>query len=304
MNLFEIDSIPRSRRKFIKSLVLSPLFLMGLNRFFNVDSMVGEAMDDNEKLCLDRFNILANLGVSNLSIGDAIVETGKSFLGTEYVGGTLDIDPDEEKLTVCFTGFDCVTFVETCLVFARCLKSSRTTFRDYKKELEKIRYRGGILDGYGSRLHYFTDWIYDNQEKGILKDMTAELGGVEYVKQINFMSKHPNWYKQLLNKQNLESIKIAEEAINSRTQYYIPVDGISKVYDFLQNGDIIATTTNIPGLDVTHTGYVCNADDRKVHFLHASLKGKRVIISENQLQEYVEEDSKKTGIIVARAVEI
>jgi hypothetical protein len=122
------------------------------------------------------------------------------------------------------------------------------------------------------------------------------------------MSTHPKSYKQLSDKTSLAGIMAAEEAINSRDYYYIPKNGISKVHDALQNGDIIATTTSINGLDVTHTGYVYKSagggEDGGTYFLHASLKSKKVIISDDSLADFVAEDSKKTGIIVARSEKI
>lgn len=293
----------QSRRKFLRFSALFALFLSGLRKIPDVTSMGKILFDDDEQICKRKFELFINANIKNLPIGEAIVEVGKSFQGTEYIGGTLEVNPRSERLIVRLTGFDCVTFVENGLVFARCLKKDKTTFEDYKSELLKIRYRNGAIDGYGSRLHYFTDWIYDNEVKEIVKDITQQIGGIEYAKEINFMSKHPDSYKQLSDKQNLENIRIVEEAINSRTRYYIPGKSISKIYDSLKDGDIIATTTNIEGLDVTHTGYVCKGEDGGTYFLHASSKGREVIISSNQLQDYVEEDSKKTGIIVARPLE-
>ena len=231
------------------------------------------------------------------------MEIGKSFLLTDYVAGTLEINSPNEKLIVNLTGLDCVTFVENCLTFARCLKKGKTTFDDYKNELEYIRYRDGKLDGYASRLHYFCDWIYNNEEKGVVKNISSELGE-EYNKTIDFMSTHAKSYKQLSDKNVLESIKAVEDSINSRYHYYIPKKNIAKIQDQLQNGDIIATTSSINGLDVTHTGYVYKGVDGGTYFLHASSKSKEVIISDNSLADYVGEDSKKTGIMVARPVEI
>ena len=293
----------QSRREFLKFTTLSSLFLITSYGNFN-PKYLKLFLDDDEKICKEKFNILVNAGIKDNPIGNVIVEIGRTFMGTDYVAGTLDKNPDSENLVINLTGLDCVTFVENCLTFARCLKQNRTSFEDYKKELQKIRYRDGIMDGYGSRLHYFTDWIYNNQDKGIVKDISGDIGGTEYIKKINFMSRHPNSYKQLSDKAIVENIRIAEDAINSRTYYYIPKENISGVYNSLKSGDIIATTTIIPGLDVTHTGYVYKSDDGGTYFMHASLKSKKVIISENQLQEYVMEDSKKTGIIVARPLEL
>lgn len=292
----------QSRRNFLKLSSLSAISLIALRKGINFNSIL-KLFDENEKLVKQKFSFLLDSGVKNYAIGDVIADTGKSFIGTDYVAGTLEIN-DTEQLVVNLTGLDCVTFVENSLTFSRCLKKGKTSYDDFKSELENIRYRDGKIDGYGSRLHYFCDWIYNNQEKGIVKDITAEIGGNTYEKVINFMSNHVKSYKQLSDKSELQKIKNAEDAINSRDMYHIPKAKIENVYGKLQTGDIIATTTFIDGLDVTHTGYVYKGDDGGTYFLHASLKMKKVIISLSQLADYVAEDSKKAGIMVARPVEI
>ena len=292
-----------TRRKFFKLSGITILSLTQLSKLFNVNN-IRLLFDDDSTICKKKFSLFVDAGLKDKSIGDAIVEIGKSFIGTEYVAGTLEINAPAEKLVVNLTGLDCVTFVENCLTFARCLKKSKTSFNDYKSELEYIRYREGKIDGYASRLNYFCDWIYENENKGIVKNISADLGGIEYNKTINFMSTHTKSYKQLSDKTELDGIIAIEEAINSRYHYYILKKSISKIYDQLQNGDIIATTTTIAGLDVTHTGYVYKGDDGGTYFLHASSKSNEVIISQNQLAEYIAEDSKKTGIMVARPVEV
>lgn len=289
----------QTRREFFKFSGLTALSLMQLPKIFKVNSIT-HFFDDDPEICKKKFRLFVDSGIKNSPIGDAIVEIGKSFIGTEYVANTLEINAPDEKLVVNLTGLDCVTFVENCLTFARCLKKGNTTFDAYKTELENIRYRDGKIDGYASRLNYFCDWIYNNEDKGIVKNISTELGGIEYKKTINFMSSHRKSYKQLSDNTEFEGIKACEEAINSRYYYYIPAKSISKIYDQLQNGDIIATTTKIEGLDVTHTGYVYKGDDGGTYFLHASSKSKEVIISQNQLADYIAEDSKKTGIMVAR----
>ena len=66
-------------------------------------------------------------------------------------------------------------------------------------ELTNVRYRGGVIDEYPSRLHYFSDWIYDLNERRIVADVTKEIGGQVYPNDVNFMSTHPSAYKQLVN---------------------------------------------------------------------------------------------------------
>lgn len=294
--------MPINRRDFIKRSALTGLFLTGLP-VLGKDVLTILLDDYDEVICKKKFKVYIDEGLKSSPIGDAIAEIGKSFIGTDYAGGTLDKDTKNEKLVVNLQGLDCVTFVENCLTFARCLKSGKTSFDDYLAELQKIRYRDGVIDGYASRLHYFCDWIYNNEEKGIVKNITSDIGGVTYDKTINFMSAHVKSYKQLSDSAELAAIIAAEDAINNRYHYYIPTKSISKAYDQMQSGDIIATTTNISGLDVTHTGYVYK-EGGGTYFLHASSKSKQVIISGEELQEYVAGDSKKTGIMVARPAEL
>jgi hypothetical protein len=293
-----------TRREFFKLSGLTSLFLVTSIKGIKLNNSIFSLLDDDEKICNDKFKFFLDKGYKDKDLGSAIVEIGKSFLDTAYQSNTLEINPQNEQLVVDFTGFDCVTFVENCLAFARCLKLDKTTFTGFKDQLTKLRYRDGLIDGYSSRLHYFCDWIYDNQLKGVVTNITKELGGIEYDKTVNFMSRHPNSYKQLEDKSNLQSIKSVEKAINSRKKYYIPRSDIPDIYNSLQNGDIIATTASIEGLDVTHTGYVYKVDDGGTYFLHASSVYKKVIISSIQLADYLAEDPKKTGIMVARPVDV
>ncbi len=171
-------------------------------------------------------------------------------------------------------------------------------------ELENIRYRNGENTGYSSRLHYFTDWIYDNEKKGILKDITKEIGGVPYEKVINFMTSHRNFYKQLADDENnLSQIRDVESSMQSREIYYIPVEDIKNVYDKLQTGDVVGITSTIDGLDVAHTGFVYR-EDGKTYLMNASLKNKQVEISSMELMEYILGNKKQGGIIVARVLDV
>lgn len=296
-----LKSMKLSRRNFIKTSALSALSISVLSS--PIKSLANGLWDDyDEALCNKKFKLLASEGVKSLPIGDAIGEVGKSFIGTDYVAGTLDKNMSE-GLVINLTGLDCVTFVENCLVFARCIKKGKTSFDDYKAELKNIRYREGKIDGYSSRLHYFCDWIYDNEQKGVVKNITADIGGVPYNKTIDFMTTHTKSYKQLADSAQLEGVTVAENDINTRYHYYIPTGDISKAYEQMQTGDIIATTTSIGGLDVTHTGYVYK-EGGGTYFMHASSKMKQVIISGEELQDYVASDSKKTGIMIARPLEV
>lgn len=242
--------------------------------------------------------------LKNLPINELIIEVGNTFMGTPYVAGTLDENSNSEEVVIKITGLDCVTFVENALIFSRLIKQGRTDFEDYKAELELVRYRDGKNSGYSSRLHYFIDWIYDNEQKGIVKDITKEIGGVPYEKNIDFMTTHRNSYKQLANDDdNLFKMSEIENNINSRHTYYIPEEEIGNLYDKLQSGDIVGMTSTLDGLDVAHTGYVYKQDG-KTYLMNASMKDKQVEISSMELQEYLLNNSKQSGIVVARVLDV
>ena len=171
------------------------------------------------------------------------------------------------------------------------------------EQLQYERYRGGKIKGYPSRLHYFTDWIYDGQKKGIVKDITKSLGGIPYKKEINFMTTHRDAYKQLKNDQFYKKIGEVQKELNKRKLYYIPKDSVSKIANKLRDGDIIATTTNIPGLDVSHVAMIIKMNNGETRILEAPDVGLRVKLSYVPLSEYLMNNKKQTGIIVARPLE-
>jgi hypothetical protein len=243
-----------------------------------------------------------SLKMSAKPIGDVIAEIGKSLVGSKYQALTLE-KPEDEQLVINLSGFDCTTFMENCLVFARCIKENKTSFDDFKKELIKVRYRRGIIDQYPSRLHYFSDWIYDNCAKKVVKDITKVLGGDLIHFKVDYMSKNPEMYKHLAgNSKFISVIQKQEEEINARAYFYIPKNRVSRIEDKLQTGDIIAITTDIEGLDISHVGIAVKIKDR-IHLMHAHITGGKVQISENPLSDYLAKIKKHTGIIVLRAVE-
>lgn len=288
------------RRDFLKGTVMMSVSGIFLSKFSTTGAEKAfRYFDDYENMKCSKMLKSFPAELRDLPINEIIAEVGKSFTGTEYVAGTLDENLNE-TLVVKVTGLDCVTFVENALIMARLVKRGTTEFEDYKKELEFIRYRGGKMDGYPSRLHYFSDWIYDNQEKGVLEDITSGIGGKAYNKTIDFMTTHPDSYKQLKNDAaNFQAMEEVEARMNSRQMYYIPKGEVDQFYDLLQTGDIIGTTTDIAGLDITHTGFIYK-DGNGTHFMHASLPKKQVMISNEELKEYLAGNKKQSGVMVAR----
>ena len=259
--------------------------------------------DKDVEVCKSKFKLAVEKKLENEPIGDVIASIGKSFLGTEYVAHTLE-KGKTETLVINLTGLDCTTFLENALTFARCIKEKKTTFKDYEKELTTIRYRNGKINQYPSRLHYFSDWIYNNEAKGIVKNVSKEIGGEPLRFNVDFMTTHPDSYVELKeNPKFIPIIRKQEESINSREYFYIPKEKVAQVEKGIHNGDLIAITSNVKGLDINHVGVAVKLDDGRIHFMHAPNVGYKVQITEIPLADYLTKIKTDTGIIVLRATE-
>ncbi len=246
-------------------------------------------------------------GLHERPIGETVTAIAHSFVGVPYEPGTLEL-AGPEQLVVNLRAFDCVTLVEHVLVLARLtlasdpdLLESEVTFRErYRDELRRLRYRGGILAGYPSRLHYFSEWIRDAEAKGVVRSLARDLGGILDPRPVHFMTENPDAYRQLGEDGNvLPAIREMEEDLTAQPRYYIPESQIEPREEGIENGDVIAAVSALDGLDIAHTGIAVWRGDR-LHLLHAPLVGDSVEISERPLAERIQGFSSQMGIMVAR----
>ena len=239
---------------------------------------------------------------SSLPIGDLVLKIGLDFLNTPYVAKTLD-KTKEEKLVINLHQLDCTTFAENCLALARTVKSGHPEAKQFYSELEKIRYRGGKMDGYASRLHYFSEWIMDNETRHIVQSMASKMGGTEIPIKLNYMSTHPKEYPQLVNDPEATAlIKTIEDKVSSQKFFYIPSGQFESIEGQVIDGDIVTLTTSIPGIDVSHVGILMKKDGR-VYLLHASSGIQKVVVSSEPFAQYLAKSKKTTGVMIARPVE-
>jgi hypothetical protein len=258
----------------------------------------------DEAIVLKYFNSFPAEGKENLSPNERIVKAALFFLDTPYVAATLEGN-DEEKLVVNLRELDCMTFVENCLALSRATQYPVSDYDYFVRELRKIRYRGGIIRGYTSRLHYTTDWMYDNAEKGELEDITYALGGKKFRVNVNYMSSHPEAYPALKeNPEETEAIAQIENVINRRNSYYyIPCNEIREKESLIKSGDIIGFTTKLPGLDISHLG-IAYRNKGQLTFIHASSGAKKVIINPESISDYCLINKNNTGIVVLRQLPV
>lgn len=238
-----------------------------------------------------------------LPIGELIGKLGLELRGIPYVAGTLEKD-GPESCRIDLTGLDCVTFFEDVLGIARILKKGKRSYNDLVAEITFTRYRNGKLDGYLSRLHYTAEWISDNISKGVVKDVTAEMGGVPLNINVNFMSKHPDFYQPLANNPDMvKEIMVLEKQINAKTRTFIPRDKIAGVEPLMQTGDIVAVATSKAGLDYSHTGLIYRDENNVARMLHASTTQRKVVL-DKRISEYIQGVKSHDGITIVRPLPV
>lgn len=250
-----------------------------------------------------------NRGLDQVGMGESMAQIGLTFVGTPYAPRTLEL-ADPEEVVVNLQELDCVTFVENVLALSRLIRVTDSSILDsqtrlqevYRGLLQEIRYRGGKSDGYPSRLHYFSEWLQDNERKGLVRELTADLGGEENPEAVDFMSNHPDAYRQLADPFNLEAIRRIEETLSAGIRYRISEEDVTAAAPGIKNGDIIAATSTVDGLDVAHTGLAV-WQGGALHLLHAPLVGEAVQVSRQPLAERILRIEGQDGIQVARPLE-
>lgn len=250
-------------------------------------------------------------GWYRLPIGELVGKIGLEFIGTPYVGFTLELDAGREFCVVNLEGLDCVTFFENSLGIARALKSwasferkptLRPTMDDVVREITTTRYRGGKLGDYTSRLHYTFDWMYDNVQKGTVREITGSLPGAKaFPGKVDYMSTHPEAYRQLrAHPELIERIRAIEVAIQERENLFLPKERVPAQESKLETGDIVGLVTSAPGLDISHTGLIVREGCR-ARFLHASSSQKKVVL-DRPIGDVLSDSKKDIGLAVVRPI--
>lgn len=238
----------------------------------------------------------------SLPMGELMIETACFFRDVPYVASTLEIEP--EGLVINLRELDCTTFAETALALSRTIQSADPSFETFCDNLQSVRYREGSIKDYTDRLHYMADWFYENDRKGIIKDMNREIGGSLLPLELSFISTHPDSYKPLRsNPAFVQKIALKEKEMNARTCYYLPKEEIGQRSRGIKDGDILCFVTTIKGLDVTHVG-IAYWRDGILTFIHASSSAKKVVIQPTSLQVYADGIKSCKGVWVARPLPV
>lgn len=221
------------------------------------------------------------------------------FLGKPYVAATLEGD-STEQLIIHTEAVDCTTFVEYVMASLLSNEMPSASNTAYRQMLQQLRYRNGTIYTYASRLHYFSEWLAENQKNGYIREITLPDHRLLIQKPIDFMSTHASAYPALQkNKALIDSIRIIEKQLSDTPVYIIPKEEVEAMEAYIETGDLIAITTSIAGLDITHVGFAKKINNR-IHLLHASSSAKKVIIDPLPLSQYIGKQTKASGIRVFR----
>ena len=240
-----------------------------------------------------------------LPIGVRTATVGGALCGLPYKSFTLEIDDRIEAPSVNLTGLDCWTFFESALAFARMLDepAEQWTPATMLRYVEMDRYRGGQCDGtYLSRLHYLEDWFRDNDQRGLVADLTRTLGGERVPHTAGEMTINWRTYRYLRADPTLRpGIRDMENRVASTSLYHIPKGRVPSIEAGIHSGDIIGITTNDPGgVGTSHVGLAYRTVDG-IHFMHASApRNHGRVVLDTKLSDYLNRFRSNAGIIVAR----
>lgn len=210
--------------------------------------------------------------------------------------------PGEESLHVELDRFECVSFIESSLAVARCGYGEEPTETCFLRELERSRYREGRLGDYASRLHYFVDWIGDNETRGRIVNLTASLGGAPSRKDFFYVTRRalarslfPGEERDRLARE----VERTEARLSSDAHFVLDRERAGPALGELRDGDIVAFVRERPGLLVHHAGFVLRIGDEP-RLLHASSYHGRVILTSRDVTDYLMRRPERRGVIVAR----
>ena len=233
----------------------------------------------------------------------------RRFMGVHYVAHTIEVC-DPERLVINLDELDCTTYVDVVTALVLASRSGKTRFADFCDFLQRQRYRGGVVNDYTSRNHYFSSWIMFGQENGLVREITGRdcrgyspFKAVQRIK-ANYMTKNPGQYKALAaHPEFLKGIRTQEDEISGMEVQYIPNSELGlprKKLSCIQNGDILAMVTSKEGLEISHLGFAVWHRDGSLHLLNASSLHKKVISDPLSLQKYMQRQPRNLGIRVIR----
>lgn len=246
-------------------------------------------------------------GWARLPLGERVNNFALALQGTPYVNYTLELHDRIEAPSVNMNGMDCWTLFEIALAMGRLVALHPPPYspQEMLRLIELDRYRGGRCTGrFDSRLHHLEQWLHDNQQRGLVQNITPSLGGIPLRREMSYMGAKPHLFRQLRADPTLvpEFIRIENE-LSRRGITYIPKSQVAKIEPKIRNGDIICIVTNWHGAYTSHVGVASRDKKGVLRFLHASRNHRKVVL-DDRLSTYLKKFSSHAGIYVVRPLDL
>lgn len=246
-------------------------------------------------------------GWARLPLGERVNNFALALRGTPYVNYTLELHDRIEAPSVNMNGMDCWTLFETALAMGRLVAMHPPPYtpQEMLRLIEMDRYRGGRCTGrFDSRLHHLEQWLYDNQSRGLVQNITPSLGATPLRRDMRDMGAHPHLYRQLRADPSLvPELARIEAELSRRGIVYVPKSKVPKIESKLRNGDIVCIVTHWPGSYTSHVGLASRDSAGVLRFLHAS-KNHREVVLDVRLGEYLRKFRNHAGIYVVRPLDV
>ena len=225
-----------------------------------------------------------------------------NFIGKKYGAGAWGLKPG--KTLINTHELNCVTFIETVWAILRTKhwlakhpkanSDEDLLLANFIQYLDDFRYYNGLNCVWEDRITYFTDQLYQMQDAGLMQDIAAK-NGFLFDKKINYVTSNKKKFRGFTD---WERIRLQEDKINAREKFYYPLHEYERYERVAKTGDIVALATNVPGLDVSHCGFI-SCDKEGLKFSHASMLKKKVVFKED-FCDYLSNRTTITGFFVFR----
>ena len=207
----------------------------------------------------------------------AVVELGRSLLGTPYLKGALRGERDPATgLVLSLDKVDCMVLLEWLLAGESLAGRPGAGSADsLAQALLRVRFRGGRAR-WEQRNHFFSDWLAAGPR---LRDAGASFSGARRrTLNLNCRERGQRWVRGV--------------PCHEATVWQVP--GAPATLDSLRTGDLVGFWAAKPGLDVTHVGVIVREEGR-VLLLNASSRAMKV-----RLEPLDEHPAWKKGLLVFR----
>jgi hypothetical protein len=193
-------------------------------------------------------------------VAERLADVTEVFVGAPYavspLGEGAGVDPDPR---LRFDTFDCTTFVETALALGlgRDLDDARSI-------LDRIRYRGAVVD-YAERRHFpESEWIPGLTAAGLLVDVTAAVAGPDEVMAATKTIDRARWSKA--RGRNLPRLQPERLPTATATLAVWRLDAAAAQPEKIPSGTVLHVVRvdfkNVP-VRVSHQGLVVEKDGRR-----------------------------------------